>query len=110
MAILQISVVPIGTRTPGLSRHLAPIPALLARSGLRYQIHPMGTVVEGEPGELLRLAARLHEAAFGGDCRRVLTHMALDDRRDITRPMEEKVERLIHAAEVAGTPGGEGIS
>ena len=48
MAILQISVVPIGTGTPGLSPHLAPLPAILGRSGLRYQIHPMGTVVEGE--------------------------------------------------------------
>ena len=106
MAILQISVVPIGTRAPGLSRNLAPLPGILDHSGLRYQIHPMGTVVEGEPAELLRLAAQLHEAAFGGDCQRVLTHISLDDRRDIARPMEEKVERLMRAAAMEDTAGG----
>jgi uncharacterized protein (TIGR00106 family) len=105
MAILQISVVPIGTGTSGLSQHLAPLPSILERSGLRYQIHPMGTVVEGEITELLGLAAQLHEAPFGDGCRRVLTQVTLDDRRDVTRPMEGKVESLTRAADAAGIAG-----
>ncbi|MDF1552324.1 MAG: MTH1187 family thiamine-binding protein [Deferrisomatales bacterium] len=110
MAILQISVIPIGTRAPGLSRQLAPLPELLDRSGLRYQIHPMGTVVEGDPEDLLRLAAQLHEAPFGSDCQRVLTQLTLDDRRDVARPMEKKVESLLRAAAAAGASGDEGSS
>jgi len=98
VAILEISVVPLGTESPSLSRHLASLPGILASSGLRYQIHPMGTVVEGAVPDLLALAARLHEAGFAGGARRVSTHLVLDDRRDLDRPMEEKVRSLERAA------------
>ncbi|GAB4270356.1 MAG: hypothetical protein Kow0092_24690 [Deferrisomatales bacterium] len=98
MAVLQIAVVPLGTGDTSLSTHLAEIPRVLEASGLRYQIHPMGTVVEGAAEELFALAARLHEAGFAGGCRRVATHLSLDDRRDRDRPMEEKVRRLLEAA------------
>ncbi|MDW7709702.1 MAG: MTH1187 family thiamine-binding protein [Deferrisomatales bacterium] len=100
MAILEISVVPLGTGTPSLSTHLAEIPRVLAESGLRHQTHPMGTVVEGPAAELLALAGRLHEAGFAGGAQRVSTHFILDDRRDVSRPMEEKVRSLERAGRV----------
>jgi uncharacterized protein (TIGR00106 family) len=98
LAILEISVVPLGTATPSLSRHLAPLPGILEASGLRFEIHPMGTAVEGSVPELLALAVELHEAGFAQGAQRVSTHMILDDRRDQTRPMEEKVRSLARAA------------
>lgn len=98
MPILEISVVPIGTPTPSLSTHLAHLPGVLETSGLAYRVHPMGTTVEGGLEELLALVRRLHEAGFAGGCSRVLTHVILDDRRDRSRPMEEKVTRLFEAA------------
>lgn len=103
MAILEISVVPLGTETPSLSRHLAALPGILEASGLRYEIHPMGTVVEGPVSGLFALAAQLHEAGFTGGAQRVSTHMVLDDRRDRSRPMEEKVRSLERAARGVGT-------
>ncbi len=105
MAILEISVVPLGTDGPSLSRHLGEIPRILAESGLRHQTHPMGTVVEGPVADLLALAEKLHEAGFAGGARRVSTHMVLDDRRDVSRPMEAKVRSLERTArERAGVP------
>ncbi len=94
MAVLEITVVPLGTGGPSLTEHLAGIPELLRESGLRHRIHPMGTVVEGAVGELFALAARVHEAGFAAGCLRVFTHLSIDDRRDVERPMEEKVRRL----------------
>lgn len=102
MAILEISVVPIGTVGPSLSRHLAAVAKELERSGLRYEIHPMGTVVEGPLDELLALARRMHEAGFSSGVSRVLTRIAIDDRRDRERPMEAKVESFKRAAREAG--------
>lgn len=98
MAILEISVVPLGTESTSLSRHLAKIPRVLEASGLRHQTHPMGTVVEGPVPDLLALVAQLHEAGFAGGAQRVSTHLVLDDRRDLSRPMEEKVRSLERAA------------
>ena len=42
----------------------------------------MGTLVHGTPAELLRIAAALHELPFGQGVKRVMTHIAIDDRRD----------------------------
>jgi len=103
MAILEISVVPLGTGTTSLSRHLASLPSILEASGLRYAIHPMGTTVQGSISDLFALATKLHEAGFAQGVRRVSTHIILDDRRDRDRPMEEKVRSLERAARGGGT-------
>ncbi|MBI5018244.1 MAG: MTH1187 family thiamine-binding protein [Deltaproteobacteria bacterium] len=99
MAILDISIVPLGTEGPSLSSYLRDLPAILEDSGLRYQIHPMGSVVEGGLEELFALTLRLHEAPFSRGCRRVATHLLIDDRRDLSRSMEDKAASLIQAAE-----------
>ncbi|RMG93085.1 MAG: thiamine-binding protein [Candidatus Dadabacteria bacterium] len=102
MAILEISVVPVGTGGTSLSRYLGGVGRELERSGLRYEVHPMGTVVEGPLDELLALARRMHEAGFSRGVSRVLTRIAIDDRRDTERPMEAKVESFQRAAREAG--------
>ncbi len=101
MAVLEISVVPLGTHGTSLSGYLAGIPKVLRESGLRHEIHPMGTVVEGPAEELFALAARLHQAGFERGARRVSTHFVLDDRRDVVRPMEEKVRSLMASSKEA---------
>jgi uncharacterized protein (TIGR00106 family) len=102
LAVLEISVVPLGTHDTSLSGKLAGIPKVLRDSGLRYEIHPMGSVVEGPTEELFSLAARLHQAVFERGASLVAIHFVLDDRRDVVRPMEEKVRSLMASSEEAG--------
>lgn len=94
MAILEITVVPVGTGATSPSSHLSETPGLLQASSLGYQIRPTGTVVEGPTEALLDLAGRLHEAGFAAGAPRVYTHLCLDDRHDVVRPVKEKVRRL----------------
>ncbi len=82
MALMEISIVPIGTGGTSLSRHVAPVIKAIKDSGLSYKLHDMGTTVQGEAKELFRLAAKLHEAMFTNDVKRVYTVIKLDDRRD----------------------------
>jgi uncharacterized protein YqgV (UPF0045/DUF77 family) len=42
----------------------------------------MGTAVEGEVDDLLRLAAQMHRAPFTHGAQRVLTTIRIDERRD----------------------------
>ena len=58
MAMIEISVVPIGTGTPGLSAYVAGVVRVLETAGLEYQLGPMGTVVVGEVEQLLAVARR----------------------------------------------------
>jgi uncharacterized protein (TIGR00106 family) len=82
MAMMEITVVPIGTGTPSLSAYVAGVVRELQAAGLEYELGPMGTVVVGEVEQLLEVARRMHEAPFAMGAARVATTIKLDDRRD----------------------------
>ncbi len=82
MAVVEISVVPLGTATPGVSSYVAACLEVVADSGLNYQLTPMGTVIEGEIDEILPVLRRMHEVPFGRGAQRVSTLIKIDDRRD----------------------------
>ncbi len=82
MALMEISIVPLGVGTPSVGDYLAEVEAFLRRRNLTHQLNDMGTVVHGSVEELLRVARELHELPFARGVRRVLTHITIDDRRD----------------------------
>jgi uncharacterized protein (TIGR00106 family) len=90
--IAELSIVPLGTATPALSRYVAAcLEPLKSAPDVRYQVTPMGTVVEGPLERVLELAGQMHQVPFGLGAQRVLTHIKIDDRRDRLQTMEEKV-------------------
>ncbi len=82
MAIMEISVVPIGTQSTSVSPFVAACVKLVEQRGLTYEVTSMGTEVEGEVDDLLQLAAQMHRAPFSQGAQRVLTTIRLDERRD----------------------------
>ena len=54
----------------------------------------MGTEVEGQVGELLKLAEELHRAPFAKGAQRVVTTIKIDDRQDKELKMEGKIEAV----------------
>ena len=82
MAILEISVVPIGTKDTSLSGYVADCLRILKGESVRYEFTSMGTNIEGDLKDLIRVALRMHEAPFRKGARRVLTTLKIDDRRD----------------------------
>ena len=74
MAIMEISVVPIGTGSTSVSRFVAECVKIVERQGLQYEVTSMGTEVEGAVDDLLRLAAEMHRAPFAHGVQRVLTN------------------------------------
>ncbi len=55
----------------------------------------MGTVIHGAPEELLHLANEIHNLPFSRGAQRVVTHIALDDRRDKDRGLGAKQEAVL---------------
>jgi len=82
MAILEISVVPIGTKETSLSSYVAECLRILKREKVRYELTSMGTNIEGDLRDLLRIALKMHEAPFRKGAARVSTTLKIDDRRD----------------------------
>lgn len=95
MAVVEISVVPLGTKTPSVSGYVAACVKVVADSGLTYQLTPMGTVIEGDIDTILPVLRRMHEIPFQQGAQRVSTLIKIDDRRDIGHHgLERKVKAV----------------
>lgn len=95
MAIAEISVVPLGTKTPSVSRYVARAVKVLEREkDIKYEMTAMGTIIEGDLDRILAVAKKMHGGAFGEGVARVLTTIRIDDRRDKAQGMKDKVDSL----------------
>jgi uncharacterized protein (TIGR00106 family) len=94
MAIMEISVIPMGTETPSISEYVTEAVKVLEREGIKYELTAMGTIVEGELEKLLELATKMHRAVINKGALRVVTTIKLDDRRDKPLSIEGKVKSV----------------
>ena len=82
MALMEISVVPLGIGTPSVGDYIAALMEYLQNNNIPYRLTDMGTVIEGSTADLLNWARVLHELPFRKGVQRVVTHIRIDDRRD----------------------------
>ncbi|KIL48522.1 hypothetical protein KP77_23090 [Jeotgalibacillus alimentarius] len=86
MAIADITIIPIGTETPSVSKYVAGIQEVLekraAEGNITYQLTPMSTLIEGELSELFNVIQELHESVFSEEIQRVATNIRIDERKD----------------------------
>jgi uncharacterized protein (TIGR00106 family) len=95
MAIVEVSVVPLGTKTPSVSQYVARAVKILEREkDLKYETTAMGTIIEGDLDRILTAVKKMHEVIFGEGVARVITTIEIDDRRDKAQGMKEKIESL----------------
>ena len=95
MAIVQVSIVPVGTKTTSISKYVAQALSILQHQGaVAYRLTPMGTILEGDLDNVLSTVRRMHESGFVEGVQRVLTTITIDDRRDKTATMESKVSSV----------------
>jgi uncharacterized protein (TIGR00106 family) len=90
MAILEISVVPIGTGGTSLSAYVADCLRMLKKEKVRYELSSMGTNIEGDLKDLFKIALKMHQVPFKKGARRVATTIKIDDRRDKKGTLEGK--------------------
>ena len=92
--IVEFSIVPLGVGI-SVSKFLAPAIKDLERQEVKYEVTPMCTIFEAENvEEAFNVIKAAHEAVFGENVKRVVTTVKIDDRRDVTRGMKEKVESM----------------
>ena len=90
MAFMQITVLPMETGKTSLSDYVADIQELLQKKGVDYEINDMGTIINGTPSALFRLAEELHACPFQHGVKRVITQIVIDERRDKKQGLGEK--------------------
>ena len=96
MAIAEISIIPMGTKEPSVSKYVARAVKVLQREkDMKYEITSMGTIIEGDLDKILMVVKKMHEETFADGVARVITTIKIDDRRDKASSMREKVNSLI---------------
>lgn len=88
--LASFSIVPIGVGEE-LREHIAKVLDLIDKSGLAYKLGAMQTTVEGEPDEVMALIVKCHRLMLD-IAPRVLTHIAIDDRKGASGRLEGKVK------------------
>lgn len=92
MVLLEMSVVPLGVGD-SVSTYVAKCIDLIDQSGLAYELHSMGTIVEGELPEVLGLMQScIEKMAEHSD--RVSCSAKLDYRRGKSGRLQSKVESI----------------
>ena len=93
MVMAEISVTPIGTGRTGVSFYVArALESISGMDGLKYELNPMGTVLESENIEVIMDASkRMVEALHNLGVERVGVILKIDSRRDKSATMAEKV-------------------
>jgi uncharacterized protein (TIGR00106 family) len=90
--LAEFSVAPMGGGTH-LSEVVAEMLRIVDASGLPYEFHSMGTIVEGEWDEVMALIGRCHAAALRHGTR-VSTAIKVDDAKGRTGRLKGKVDAV----------------
>jgi uncharacterized protein (TIGR00106 family) len=91
----ELEIVALGTGSTSMSYHISEAVKAIEKSGVKYQLTPMGTVMEvSSIDEAFNAMKAAHEAVIKKGVKRVVTHLTIDDRRDAPKSMDEKIESV----------------
>lgn len=94
MAIVEVALVPIGTKETSVSKYVAEAEKILKDEGLKYKLNPMGTVIEADCDKAFAAIRKMQESVFAKGADRVYTIIKIDDRRDKKASMEQKIKSV----------------
>ena len=95
MATADLTVIALGRAEASASAYIAEIQRrLAAQDRVRYEMHAMGTSLEGSTADILAVAGELHAVPFEMGIPRVYSILKLDERRDREQTLADKVESV----------------
>ncbi len=89
MVLLEMSITPLG-QGESVSKFVAQCVDIVDRSGLNYELHAMGTIVEGELAEVLAVMQQCIEQV-AKSANRVSCTAKIDYRKGVTGSLAAKV-------------------
>ncbi len=91
--LAEISVFPLDKGGSGLSFFVAQSMKIIEESGLDYEIHAMGTLIEG-PGDLVFDVIRKCHENMRSQSDRVVTYVKIDDKKGAIGLIRSKIESV----------------
>jgi uncharacterized protein (TIGR00106 family) len=92
MVLLEFSMSPLD-KGVSLSPYVARSLDIIDQSGLPYQLTPMGTILEGEWGEVMAVVTACYQR-MSQDCDRISTSMRIDYRAGKSGRLKSKIQAV----------------
>lgn len=92
MVLLEFAMAP-GGKGESVSEYVARILDIIDRSGLPYQLTPMGTILEGEWDQVMGVVTACFKA-LEPDCPRIGMNLKVDHRAGPGGRLKRKTERI----------------
>ncbi|MEO5672441.1 MAG: MTH1187 family thiamine-binding protein [Ramlibacter sp.] len=92
MVLLEFSMSPHG-QGESLSAHVARILDVIDKSGVPYQLTPMGTILEGEWEHVMGVVTACFKA-LATDCARIGVNLKVDYRAGPDSRMRSKIDKV----------------
>lgn len=89
MVLLEFSMSPLN-KGDSVSEYVARSLDIIDQSGLDYVLHAMGTIIEGEPEQVLEVMRQCLDA-MSADCDRITCTAKLDYRKGHSGRLQTKV-------------------
>ena len=91
--MVDLCVVPIGVGE-SVSEYIAECERLIEGAGLESELHPYGTVIQGDWDAVFRVVKQCHERVHEMGVPRVFTTLKVGTRTDRTQTMADKVDSV----------------
>ena len=91
--MVDLCVVPMGVGV-SVSEYVAECERIIAAAGLAHQLHPYGTVIEGEWESVFDVVRQCHERVHALGAPRVFTSLKVGTRTDREQSMQDKIDSV----------------
>ena len=92
MAVAELTLIPIGTKTTSVSKYIAgALDSIGEVDGLTYELNAMGTIAHKDLKVLYDVIRRMQESVFESGADRVYSVVKIDDRRDKDYTFKDKI-------------------
>ncbi len=91
--LAEISVFPLDKGGEGLSRYVAEAVRAIESSGLDFEVHALGTLIEGPADKVFEVIRQCHELV-AAHSNRVVTYVRIDDRKGVHSAIRSKVRSV----------------
>jgi len=92
VVLLEFAMSPL-TKGESVSVFVARSLDIIDKSGLPYQLTPMGTIIEGEWDEVMAVVTACHNT-MSADCERISTTIKIDYRAGARGRLTSKIESV----------------
>ncbi len=92
MVLLEFSMTPLD-KGESVSEYVSRSLDIIDKSGLSYRLNPMGTVLEGEYGQVMGVVQQCFER-MSEDCNRISTTIKIDYRKGKSGRINSKIESV----------------